>query len=190
MIFIKKITRKQFNNLFLRLLFIILLFISNPISAREININANDSSIKFNVRHIGETQVHGVFNNFTGKIHVNDGIDRIEGIVVVDSIDTNNKIRNRYLKSTKFFNVKKIPEIRYLSTEIISTNNQLISYGELSIYGVTQNISLPLIIDYASNNIKSNLSINRFDYGLLRHKKMIGATVNIALDIYTDNNIR
>ena len=70
------------------------------------------SNLNFTVDHLVISQVTGSFSAYDGKIS-NSGEEltdaSIEFNIHVNSLDTNNEMRDNHLKSDDFFNVKKYP---------------------------------------------------------------------------------
>ncbi len=61
------------------------------------------------------------------------------------SIDTRNSQRDDVLRSEDFFDVQKYPTLSFVSTSVTSkANNQLEVSGDLTIHGITRQISIPV----------------------------------------------
>ena len=171
-------------------LILIGIFFSICVEGNEIIIHPESAKVSFDVTHIGKTTVYGSFKSFDGIIFVKDNrFIKAQGKIYIDSIETNNKVRNAYLKSKKFFDSASFPYIYFFSDSFKLINDGLISNGQLNIYGITQNIEIKFIHDKDKNQLSSKTAINRFDFNLHRHKRMIGATVNIQLLLNLPKNI-
>ena len=165
---------------------IFLFIVSNGTHANQLQITTLNSTVKFSVTHIGKTTVYGKFNNFDGVLTLqNNKLTKAKGKIQVASIETNNKLRNKYLISNKFFNANENPYIRFYCDSFTVSGNQMIANGELNIYNVSQNILLTLKQDQTKQYFSTNHELNRFDYNLTRHKRMIGSTINIFIEFYT-----
>lgn len=157
----------------------LLVIISLPtFSEQLVPLSPINTSIQFTARHLGKQLVHGHFNHVTGNVLMDgQNIRAIKAFIDVDSIDTANRLRNKYLTSKRFLNSKKYPSIRFVATEFIASNNQLIATGELMINGVTNTIELN--IKKQNKTFTISHLINRFNYNLMNHKKMIGQQVSV-----------
>ena len=158
-----------------------LLATQSPIIAETITLSTQNTTIEFIATHIGKSSVNGQFDEFDGYVIFKDNkISYIEADINVSSIETNNKIRNKYLKSKRFLNESKYPYIQFKTINLIPSENTTIANADLMIHGVTQNIQLNLM---KQNNIyTTSYLLDRFDYNLTPHKRMIGqmVTVNIT----------
>ena len=79
------------------------------------------SQIAFTAKHLGISDVSGVFNDFDVKVHsskddFSDAVFELD--VKVSSIDTRVEARNKHLKSADFFDVEKYPSMYFKSTGI------------------------------------------------------------------------
>jgi len=165
----------------------ILLTTCSPIFAETIKLSTQNTTIEFIATHIGKSPVNGQFNDFDGYVIFKDKqISNIEANINVSSIETFNKIRNKYLKSKRFLNESKYPLIQFKTINLTTSENTRVANANLMIHGVTQNIELNLI---KQNNIyTTSYLLDRFDYNLTPHKQMIGqmVTVNITFTKPTD----
>ena len=75
--------------------------------------------------------------------------------------------------------------IYFVSDSFTPSGNILLSHGTLTMHGVSQNITFPLMINTEKQTIQTHYELNRFNYNLTPHKRMIGTTVNITLNINT-----
>src|SRR5690242_12683495 len=83
------------------------------------NVDPVHSSLKFTVSHMVISDVEGGFKKFTGTVLSNnpDFVDAsIEFSVDVNSLSTDNDMRDNHLKTDEFFNAAKYPNITFKST--------------------------------------------------------------------------
>lgn len=166
-----------------KILFIGLFFV-NSIKSADFQLKPDNGNITFDVTHIGKTVVYGEFKEFDGVISLEDNkLTKAYGKISIESIETNNKIRNAYLKSKQFFDAKAFPYMYFYSQSFERVDDKILANGQLNIYGVSQNIQIELFHDQDTHELNSQTTLNRFDYNLRRHKRMIGATVNVQLNL-------
>ncbi len=161
--------------------------------------DAAHSQVKFSVSHLVVGEVEGGFKDF--DVTLKQGKDdfsgsALEATIKTSSINTENDMRDKHLRSDDFLNAEKYPLITFKSTsfEKIGENTYKIT-GDLTIRDVTK----PVVLDakYAGQitdprgNRKAGLratgSFNRFDFGVKWNKTIeagglvAGDTINITL---------
>ncbi|MBN1185731.1 MAG: YceI family protein [Bacteroidales bacterium] len=136
------------------------------------------SKIGFIVTHLVIAEVEGSFNNYAGTITTSkdDFSDAvIDFSVDVNSINTDNEMRDNHLKGDDFFNAGKFPEMTFKSTSFKKVSGNIYSLeGDLTIRDVTKNVKFDVmyggsIQDPYGNTkagFKAKSTINRFDYNL------------------------
>ena len=111
----------------------------------------------------------GGFRNFAGEFRVVNGLLADSGNKIV--IDTaslwadNNRVMG-HLKTPDFFDVAKYPTATFMSTSIKQTQNGSTVTGNLSLHGITKEISFPATIQIAPDgvNVTAEFFLNRFDF--------------------------
>jgi len=83
------------------------------------NVDAAHSNVRFSVEHLVISEVEGSFKKFDGNI-TNAKPDFIDAAVNfnidVNSINTDNDMRDKHLKSDDFFNAGQYPNMSFKST--------------------------------------------------------------------------
>ncbi len=136
------------------------------------------SSVKFSVTHLVISEVEGSFRSFDGSIFTNkdDFTDAvIEFKVEVNSINTDNEMRDNHLKGDDFFNSEKYPVMTFKSKSFKKLNgNKYELIGDLTIRDVTKTVKFDVqyggtVKDPWGNTkagFRASTEINRFDFGL------------------------
>src|SRR5215510_9532856 len=79
------------------------------------------SSISFMISHVGISNIHGRFNDFSGQVTI-DSADPAKSSftlsIPIDSIDTNNAKRDEHLRAPDYFNSKQFPTMSFQSTKV------------------------------------------------------------------------
>jgi polyisoprenoid-binding protein YceI len=183
---------KQMRTRFYVLLAILMLVAAQVFAADEFTIDPVHSSANFAVKHLTIGTVHGRFNDLSGKI-VYDEKDlsksSVLAVIKAASVNTDNQTRDKDLRSANFFETDKYPEIRFQSTKVEKIGDQLQVTGNLTMKGVTRQITLPVTIEKAEVKgktrigIETRTTVNRFDYNISFDST--GATVGkeIKIDI-------
>ncbi len=142
------------------------------------NVDAVHSNVRFTVTHLVISEVEGAFKSFTGSIAQKNpdftGSD-IEFSVDVNSINTDNDMRDKHLKSDDFFNAEKFPKMTFksISFKKISGNKYQL-FGKLTIRDVTKNVKFDVTYGGTAKDgygntkagFRASAKINRLEYGL------------------------
>jgi polyisoprenoid-binding protein YceI len=145
-------------------------------SVSSYTIDKSHSEALFQVRHL-VTRVRGRFDDFEGTLNFdagNPGASSVSVTIQATSIDTNEKDRDTHLRSADFFDVEKFPQVTFKSTSITGSGENYRVVGDLTIHGVTKEVTLPATFlgtakDPWGNDrvgFESELTINRKDFGL------------------------
>ncbi len=113
------------------------------------------SSIEFVSRHLMITKVRGRFNDFEGRIHIDDRPEQswAEATVDVASLDTADERRDAHLRSPDFFDVERYPSLTFRSTRVEPAGDGSWKvHGELTVRDVTRPITLDVQFDGATSD--------------------------------------
>ncbi|MCK9423393.1 MAG: YceI family protein [Bacteroidales bacterium] len=136
------------------------------------------SGVKFTVSHLVISEVEGGFRSFTGNMTAtkSDFTDaQIDFAVDVNSINTDNEMRDKHLKSDDFFNAEKFPKMTFKSVTFKETGEKQYELtGDLTIRDVTKRVKFQVTYGGSVKDPYGNLKagfkatavINRLDYGL------------------------
>jgi len=107
--------------------------------------DAAHSTIGFSVTHMMFAKVRGSFGEWDGQLTYDaDEPENSTASVEIDvsSIDTGNNQRDDHLRSADFFDVDDHPAIKFESTSFRGDPENLTVTGNLTIHGVTKEVSL------------------------------------------------
>ncbi len=110
-------------------------------------IDRGHSYIGFSVKYMGFAYVRGRFEDFSGSIRYDEtDITKTSATVIIKtaSIDTDHDFRDRDLKSANWFDSENFPTIRFQSKRVVKQESGVEVIGDLTIRGVTKEISLKL----------------------------------------------
>ncbi|MBS1822934.1 MAG: polyisoprenoid-binding protein [Acidobacteria bacterium] len=108
-------------------------------------IDPNHSSINFQVRHLGVSNVHGSLTGVKGTVAYDEKDitkSKVEATADTATVNTNQEMRDRDLKSPKYFDIQKFPQLSFKSTSISNASGKLTMTGDLTLNGVTKSITL------------------------------------------------
>lgn len=156
------------------------------------------SEVAFSVRHL-MSKVRGKFTSFEGVVEV--GSDPLASTVNVTidtaSIDTSNEQRDGHLRTGDFLEAETYPTLTFRSTGLTYTGNEGVLTGDLTIKGVTRQVSLDVeflgveagIQGETRAGFEASTQINRHDFGvdgnvpLEGGRLLLGDTISITLQV-------
>jgi polyisoprenoid-binding protein YceI len=139
---------------------IFLLFVlsmSYVVFAQNFTNDKNHSKLGFAVTHLKISTVEGDFKNFTVQLSsfYNQDITATKFHVVaqVNSISTGIEGRDNHLKSADFFDTANYPKLEFTSKSISKVKKNIYKLvGDLTLHGVTKQVSLNLIYNGSVDN--------------------------------------
>ncbi len=110
-------------------------------------IDPAHSSVGFEIRHMGVSNVRGAISGIKGTVTLNDKDitkSSVEATIDTTTVSTNNEHRDNDLKSPNFFDVAKYPQITFKSTALTNNGGKLQLTGDLTLTGTTKSVTLDL----------------------------------------------
>jgi polyisoprenoid-binding protein YceI len=153
------------------------------------------SSISFMISHVGISNIHGRFNDFSGKITIDKDDPAKSSFALsipIESIDTNNVKRDEHLRAPDYFNVKQFPTMLFQSTKVKAVDGGYEVTGDLTLHGVTKPISFKLkggdkVVEFPKGTkrigLVSTFSIVRSDFGVTAEPVALGDEIPISIGI-------
>jgi polyisoprenoid-binding protein YceI len=123
-------------------------------------VDKGHSKVAFIANHHGISEVDGYFKKYettltTNKPDLSDAV--FEMTVETASINTDLEMRDNHLRSEDIFNVEKFPAMTFKSTSFRKTNNnKYVMTGNLTLRGVTKEISLDVTMNGPVENPNKN----------------------------------
>jgi polyisoprenoid-binding protein YceI len=99
------------------------------------------------------------------------------------NLDTDNKKRDKHLKSNDYLDVEKYPLIQFVSKKIEKTDQGFSVTGDLTIKETTKELTFPFTFDNQGSKgiFKGNFDINRTDFHVGGQGKMAGHIIHIEV---------
>ena len=95
------------------------------------------SNAGFEVEHAGVSIFRGSFKPIDATLTADEDGLRLEGSVAVESISVDDENLRPHLLSPDFFDAERNPDVRFRSTEITGSDDDLTVTGELSMAGAS-----------------------------------------------------
>lgn len=158
------------------------------------SIDKAHSNVKFTVTHLLVSEVDGSFKLFDGSMEATkaDYSDaKINFTVDVNSVNTDNDMRDKHLKSEEFFAAEKYPAMKFVSTSFTPAGgNKYKLAGNLTIKDVTKPVVFDVTYGGTANamgktkaGFKAKTTINRFDYNLKWDKATEAGGLVVSKDV-------
>jgi len=152
------------------------------------------SSVKFTVTHLVVSEVEGRFKIFDGSMETSkpDFSDaKINFTVDVNSVDTDNEMRDKDLKGENFFAADKYPQMKFVGSSFTPEGgNKYKLAGNLTIKDVTKPVVFDVTYGGTANamgktklGFKAKTTINRFDYNLKWNKATEAGGLVVSKDV-------
>jgi len=119
--------------------------VAGDVENYKLDIRGAHAFIRFKVKHLGYSWLHGRFNDFDGSFTYDTGNPNNSSInVTIDttSVDSNHAERDKHLRNEDFLNVEKYPEATFKSTSINLVDDKGTVTGDFTFLGVTKEIVL------------------------------------------------
>lgn len=137
------------------------------------------SYLNFTVTHMSLSEVDGSFKKFDATITAAkpDFSDAVFNLTAdIASINTDNDYRDGDLKSDKYFDAAKYPQLTFVSKTISRISAKKFKLvGDMSIHGITKSVSLDLTYNGTGSSMQTHKpiagfkitgTINRNDFGV------------------------
>ena len=164
------------------------------------NVDPEHSTIEFRVVHMLVSKTTGHFTEYQGFIDMDaeaETVKAIEAAIKTASVNTNHAKRDAHLRNADFFDVEKYPTMTYRMKQYQKTADGYQAVGELTLHGVTKDITLTGNFNGVAKDPRGNLragfnaegKLNRKDFGMVWSKTLdggglvVGDEVLIKLDI-------
>jgi polyisoprenoid-binding protein YceI len=171
-----------------------LLLAAQPGLAATYTLDPDHSSIGFKATHLMVSQTEGSFGDYSMDIAFdpqNLAESRINVTIQAASINTRNNQRDEHLRKPDFLDVPNHPTITFTSKSITGSGENYTIVGNLTIRGVTKEISIPAGIrgpvkspfGFEAIGISGSTVINRQDFGVSWNKQLDQGGVVVGDDV-------
>ena len=163
--------------------FLILIGTTAVIQAQQYRLTS-ESEIKFTARHLGFINVEGRFAEFSGELTLTNDQVTGNGSILVKSLSTNNKKRDKELKSADFLDMEQYPEIIFSGAESYVEDDKTMLRGILTIKDKSQQITFPYELVRTGKGILVDFEtiIDRTDWDL--HFTSLDGVVGNEVKLY------
>jgi polyisoprenoid-binding protein YceI len=158
--------------------------------AEDHKLSADNTTIKF-VGSKKDGKHEGTFKKLDGTLSVDSGnIAKSKLAVNIDitSISTDAEKLTAHLKSPDFFDAKRFPQAKFVSTSIKADKDAKDKYtvtGDLTMHGKTHAVTFPATSATAAGTttVSGEFEINRNDWDISYSKGTINDAVKLTLEV-------
>jgi polyisoprenoid-binding protein YceI len=148
---------------------------TQSIPERRWRIDPARSSVEFTAPTLwGLATVKGRFEHYEGSLDLHRR-PAIQLTIDADSLTTNNKLRDRHLRSAHFFDAEKHPQVRFVSDAVTFDGDRLKVRGRLHAAGE----SLPLELDASVRRVGDELEVDATTSAAHRQLGMSSGTLGM-----------
>ena len=168
------------------------------------NIDPAHSSVRFWVKHLMISKVHGELSDITGTVSADpsDLSDaHVDITIQTASLSTRQEQRDAHLKGPDFLDVDTYPTITFKSTLVVPTGEgEADIIGDLTLHGVTREVTLKAEVSPESVSpfggykvgASAKTVINREDFGITWNMLLetggitVGKEIHLEIDVELD----
>lgn len=164
------------------------------LGASTYQIDPVHSEVSFRIRHLGLSKVYGRFVAYKGTIVLDEqdlAKSRVDLTIEAASINTENAMRDKDLRSSNFFDVEKHPTLTFRSVSVKPTGKDKFEVtGDFAMHGVTKRITIPMSATGTTTSptetragFEGSLNLSRYDYAMNYMPGIVGEEVSVTLGI-------
>ncbi len=153
-------------------------------------LSADNTKIQFVCAHSGDKPDPrtGWFTKLSGKADVDAAAKTLKGVTVeieAASLTTDIAKLTDHLKSGDFFEVNEFPTAKFESTKVEQTGDKATITGNLTLHGVTKEISFPATVSVSDTGVslKSDFDIDRTQFGMTFGEGKVENKVSLSVVI-------
>jgi polyisoprenoid-binding protein YceI len=133
-------------------------------------VDPGESSVEFSVKTFwGLSTVYGRFDRFDGSYENGPDGTTIELTIEADSLDTENRTRDKHLRSTDFFHIAEHPQVRFTSTRVHNVGGGVLHVvGHLEAGGGSVLLEFPATVRPAAGGleIEATTTVDQRELGM------------------------
>ena len=168
--------------------FVFLIMGMLSLNAQQYKPVDDKSEVKFTVKNFG-LNTSGTLSSLKGTIKFDPS--NLSGAsfnvsVDVNTINTGISMRDNHLKGKEYFYTEKYSNISFVSTGVKPANDGYILTGQLTIKGVSKDISFPFtaVTQNGGMLFTGNFSIDRKDFDVGGGSAVLSNNVDVSLKVF------
>ena len=171
-----------------------------PAKTSTWKIDPAHTNVEFATKHLMITTVKGRFADVDGQIVISEGDpskSSVTATIKAASIDTRTGQRDDHLRSADFLDAANFPEITFKSTRITGDKSDFKVTGDLTIRGVTREVTLDVTNEGSTKDpwggdriaFSATTKLDRREFGLTWNQAieaggvLVGNDVKVSIDV-------
>lgn len=160
----------------------------------EYTLDPAHAALIFKIDHLQLSTYVGRFNSFEASLDFdpdNMAATRLDGVVEMSSLDTNDAELEDTIKGSDWFNVAQFPQATFSTVDVqVLDDSRFLFTGDLTFRGITKPVQLRATFNGGADNMLTGKytlgftamgSFKRSDYGMDSFAGIIGDEVNLEL---------
>lgn len=119
------------------------------------SLDTAHTTVAFLIDHVGYAKTLGYFSDVSGSFSYDTDTREVSDIVITvqtSSVQSDNKARDKHVRSKDFLNVKEFPEMTFTASESkVDVDGVASVSGALELLGTTQPLTLNVTLNKAAN---------------------------------------
>jgi polyisoprenoid-binding protein YceI len=171
-----------------KILFIALLAITNAFA--QVKHTVTKSAVTYEIKNMG-INTHGSFGGLTGDIKFdtqNLPASSIEASIETVTLNSDNEMRDKHLKSEDYFDVARYPKITMKSVSFKhKSGGNYTGVFYVTIKDKTKTVEVPFSYTESGStaSFKGNFTINRQDFGVGGSSMVLAKDATITVEVET-----
>jgi polyisoprenoid-binding protein YceI len=148
---------------------------------QKFNLDLTKATVKF---YFHGEKVNGSVAGLKASVNINKEkpeLSEISGTVDVNTLETGNKMRDKHLKSSDYFDAEKFPTMSFKAKSVAKDGEGFAITGLIKIKAIEREEKFSLSIVKGVLIFKG--TINSADYGIMKKKKREDSQVDITIEI-------
>ena len=169
-------------------LFIALLTITSAFA--QVKQTVTKSAVTYEIKNMG-INTHGTFSGLTADIKFdtqNLATSSIEANIETASLNSDNEMRDKHLKSEDYFDIAKYPKISMKSVSFKhKSGGNYTGVFNVTIKDKTKTVEVPFTYTESGSTaaFKGNFTINRQDFGVGGNSMVLAKDATITVEVET-----
>jgi polyisoprenoid-binding protein YceI len=151
--------------------------------SQEVDVDTKNASVSFN---FVQDNTKGTIDEISASIQLNPmdlGKSIIKGTANVAALSTENKGRDKHLKSKDFFDVENYPTMKFTSSSIEKDGDNFIAKGSLTIKDVTKEVTFSLTMIDKDMIFETTIYASDFNVSVKKDREKNKVEVKVKVPI-------